>query len=191
MRLALLLPAFAATILAACSPHGGDHQDTMDRGGVPLPKGWPRTELYDTIYRPLDARSDLFVNAQASTSLLRRGWVDIAYPAYRATLFITDTLCASAKGADAVAANRLERISLNINGLPTEKGTCDTPSGYRLLTFTTPTGSLTPLQFIARKGERVVSGTLAVGSLPVSADSIAPTLEAVERDVAYMINHLK
>lgn len=184
----LLLFFLAAIILTSC------HRDEQaaQGGGVPLPKAWPRTEIYDTVYRPATPGSDILVNAGAEVAPGDRdGWLNITYPAYRATLFLTDATAASEAEADEILANRRERIDLNINGLRSVESTLTTPSGYDLTMLSTPAGTLTPLQFVARRRQRVISGALVVDRLPVSADSIGPTLAAVEADIINLVKGLR
>ncbi len=178
----------AALALAACSRE----EKPADQGGIPLPKAWPRTEVYDTIYRQAFDGSDIQVNAGAAIIPDdRKGWINISYPAYRATLYLTDVWAPTAEGADGIEANRRERMDLNINGLRSVETSLSTPAGYNVTLLSTPSGTLTPLQFVARRQRRVVSGALVVDRLPVSADSIAPTLAAVEADIIHLVKGLK
>lgn len=165
-------------------------RESSAEAAIPRPKAWPRTPLYDTIYTPVATGSDILIPAATAANIDGEA-ITIAYPAYRATMYITDSRTPSPAEAEQTEANRRERIELNIGGRTTEVASFSTPAGYDAQIFTTPLGALTPLQFIARRGTRIVSGALVVDRLPSSADSIAPTLSATERDVATLINALR
>lgn len=179
-------PALLAAILLIAGCTRGDKERTA---AVPLPKAWPRTDLYDTAYVAARPGSDIHVNAGASVTTAEGG-LTVAYPRYRASLFISDTPARSDADAAGILANRLERIDLNIGGLRTEVSEMDADNGYSLRIFTTPSGSITPLQFIAAADRRIVSGALVMDRIPASADSLAPTLRAVTRDIIHLATNL-
>lgn len=192
MRTRLAAPALtglAILAMIALAEGCGETGDGTSRGGVPLPKAWPRTAVYDSVYTAFDG-TDLEVNAAAVASAAEGG-LTVAYPAYHSSLYISDTCADSDSALKSVEANRLERIDLNIGGRRTEMKEVTMPNGVNLRVFVTPQGSLTPLQFLAVGRHRVLSGALAVDRLPVSADSVRPTLDAVERDVIHLAKQLR
>ena len=67
----------------------------------------------------------------------------------------------------------------------------DTPAGYSAIVATVSSGCITPVQFVASSPSRVVSGAFTLQTLPHSADSLAPTLEAVRADIVHLINQLR
>lgn len=184
----LLAASLVAAVLASCGARQATERD--ETAPIPLPRAWPRTALYDTIYAPV--REDIELNTSALVDVSPDGTrIDAAYLAYRATLYVTDTRTATVGEADAAEANRIERMSLNTGGLQSEQTAVTTPAGYRAVLLVTPVGSLTPVQFIARAPRRVVSGAVMLDRVPASADSVAPTLTALRRDLLHLITTLR
>lgn len=182
----------AASLLAALIASCGARQSTEsgDSAPIPLPRAWPRTALYDTIYTP--ATEDIEINASALVDVSHDCTrIDAVYPAYRATLYVTDTRAATVDEADAAEANRIERMSLNTGGLQSEQTTVNTPAGYKAVVLVTPVGSPTPVQFMARAPRRVVSGAVVLDRITASADSVAPTLAALRLDLLHLITSLR
>lgn len=189
MKGRLAAPALMGLLLTALIALMEGCGESADRqNAVPLPKAWPRTAVYDSAYTSVEG-SDIEVNASA-TALPADGGLTVDYPAYRSSIYISDTRVDSDSALKRVEANRLERIDLNIGGRRTEMKEATMPNGVNLRLFVTPQGTLTPLQFVAVGPRRVVSGALVVERLPVSADSIGPTLQAVERDVLHLVKQL-
>lgn len=184
-----------ALLLTAAALAAGCHRATeADRAPAPLPKAWPRTSVYPAAYRAVAPESDIEVVAELEPTVNPSGtdtWITVAYPAYRAALYITDTHTRSEAESSGALENRLERISLNNGGAPSRRRDFATPAGYSAALFSAPSGSLTPLQFVATGKGRVVSGSLLLDRLPASVDSLRPTLDAVEADIVHLINQLK
>lgn len=162
---------------------------------IPRPQAWPRVDLYtqkmDTV-EGLPLLLEANADALASTSREDAGWwVNVRYPLYRATLYISLTPVDTVTEQE-VIDNRVERISRNIGGRTTEMTELTTPSGFLASVTMTRMASVTPVQFIATlPGMWVVSGSLALDKAPASPDSIAPVVEAVHGDVIRMLQHLK
>ncbi|MDE6588334.1 MAG: hypothetical protein K2K40_08355 [Paramuribaculum sp.] len=187
-RLTLAAAIITASLAVSCG--SGASVDDNATSPVPLPRAWPRTALYDSTYIP--AVADIEVNASTIVTVSHDGHaVDAVYPAYHATLYVTDSRTATVGEADAAAANRIERMKLNAGGRQSEQTTLVTPVGYEALVLVTPVGSLSPAQFIARAPRRVVSGAVVLDRAPVSADSLAPTLDALRRDLLHLITALR
>lgn len=185
-----LLPALlAAIILSGC---GGE------RGGraVPLPTAWPRIEMPDSVYVATDADGvSLSLNAGADVAQTPREdgvWMDVSYPTFPAArIYLTINRLRPGEARDAVA-NRLERITLNAGGMPTEKLEFSNPAGWECLMTLTPSSVTTPVQAVATGGDgRILSATLYL-SVPQSAnpDSVAPAVDAVRRDMLVMLKEL-
>lgn len=184
----LLAASLIAAVLASCS--GRQSTENDDRAPIPLPRAWPRTALYDNIHTP--AKDDIEVNASALVDVSPDGTrINVAYPAYRAMLYVTDTHTATVEEADASEANRIERMSLNTGGLQSEHTAITTPEGYKAVMLVTPVGSPTPVQFIARAPRRVISGAVVLDRVPASADSVAPTIAALRIDIHHLITSLR
>lgn len=195
----LLLNAAIAAVIAigwlSSSSCGRNSGGDITTDAVPLPRAWPRTPVYPADYAPVAPGSDIEAIAGLPVSIRPSGhhdsWIDISYPAYRATLYLSDTRTASDEATAEAVANRLERMALNAGLQNSEKTEFVTPEGYQATILSTPSGTLTPLQFIAAGRYRVVSGALTIDRLPSSADSLAPTLRAATRDIVHLINRLK
>ncbi|MCC8175192.1 MAG: hypothetical protein LIO91_01990 [Bacteroidales bacterium] len=162
---------------------------------IPRPEAWPRVDLYTEKMDTVEGLPLLFeanTDALATTSREDAGWwVNVRYPQYRATLYISMTPVDAAT-EQKVIDNRVERISRNIGGRTTEMTELTTPSGFHASVTMTRTASVTPVQFIATLPQMwVVSGSLALDKAPSSPDSIAPVIEAVQGDVIRMLQHLK
>lgn len=197
MKTLLLTVAVTVAVTACICPgcvRPSGHDDTLP---VPLPRGWPRIELYDTVYLSVAPGSDLIAPKGTRISMRRSPapqgglWADIGYPAYDATLYLSDITAADDSSADAALANRLERMSLNTGNLPSRTVVVTTQAGYEAVISVTSPGSLTPIQFVARCSRRIVSGTLTLGRRPLSADSLAPVIEGAGRDIDRLINNLR
>ena len=188
-----LAPASAMLmLLAAC---GSPDTTNPDTAPVPLPRAWPRTPLYEAAYAPVAPGSDIEVAEALEPRITRRrgadSWIDISYPAYRATLYLSDLRFSSPAEASDAIDNRLERMALNAGGKNMRQTAFDTPAGYSAIVATVSSGCITPVQFVASSPSRVVSGAFTLQTLPHSADSLAPTLEAVRADIVHLIKQLR
>ncbi len=110
-----LAPASAMLmLLAAC---GSPDTTNPDTAPVPLPRAWPRTPLYEAAYAPVAPGSDIEVAEALEPRITRRrgadSWIDISYPAYRATLYLSDLRFSSPAEASDAIDNRLEPTALN------------------------------------------------------------------------------
>ena len=120
------------------------------------------------------------------------GWFDIVYPAYNAR--INCTLTVTEGDADLARAinNRLERLERNAAGAEGQLTELTSEGGVGCMMIVTPGAVATPVQFLATDSvSRLLSGTLVFSSPGLNPDSVAPAVEAVERDVLYLLTHLK
>jgi hypothetical protein len=172
-------------MLAACT--SGDKSVA-----VPRPEAYPRIALYDTVYCQLkDAPMRFMVNEACSVSSSRRGWYNIAYPAYGGVIFltITDT---TANGLKTVYENRLERIGLNLGGVAAERLTL-TNGEYDAMLVTSQDVRQMPLQFLATDNVRhVISGAFFMSDVTADApiDSLQPIVDAVSYDLIHSLKLL-
>lgn len=179
--------------ISSCAGGGGD----TDGGMAPRPRAFHRIEVPAERYDTINASGvDIVKNAEAvfvdKNGDGSSGWFDIVYPSLgNATMYCSITSIDNST-AESVISNRTERMSLNTGGNRTEISEFVTPAGYECTMLVTPAGTLTPVQFIAAGGERVISGTLMINaSQGFRPDSIAPVTDAVRRDVEIMLNALK
>lgn len=178
--------ALAATAGAGCS-RGGDI--------TPRQQAYPRAAVYDSAYTAIDSAGvTIMANSAADVSCPRRGWLDIAYPAYRATIHITVATAASPDDYAAMIANRHERMRLNIGDAEaalTHYAGADSSWRCEMVDCAEPIA--TPLQFVAHNGHTIVSGAAFFADVTpaTDADSIAPMLATVRRDVIVMLKSLR
>lgn len=188
------LPLAAAIGLSLlCASCGGGREERPK----PLPTAWHRIEMPDSAYREVSAEGvAMQVNSGAVTAETQREdgvWIDISYPTFpSARVYLTLNRLRPGEIHDAVA-NRLQRITLNTGGLPTERLEFTNPAGWECLLTLTPSSVTTPVQAVATGGDgRILSATLYI-SVPqhTDPDSVAPVVDAVRRDMTVMLNGLR
>lgn len=194
MRLITLLAIFMALTIA-CTPKRHD-------APVPRPTAYPRIQLYDTTYiTPGNIPVSFQVNAQAipelqsahdSTRHHTAVWLDIIYPAYKATMHCTFTPV-DEKSRAAVRDNRAERMALNLGDNRTERTDLTSVHGtYRTTILSTASHTLTPVQFLSEGPDWIISGALRMDHADRSdPDSIRPIIHAVTADIIHAARHLK
>lgn len=189
----LLILATLTALTCACARQQSDN-------AIPRPTAYPRVRLYDTVYvAPPDLPAGFQVNAAAVTSTPSDHpaadrspiWLDITYPAYKATLHCTFTPVDAASHAD-VIANRTQRMSLNLGDNRAEQTDLISASGaYRTSILTTAGRTLTPVQFLSEGQEWIISGALQMHIPNATPDSILPIVRAVTADIIHSAHHLK
>ncbi len=178
-----LLP-FVALFLAASCSNGGREP------AVPRPQAWPRVEVYPPSYREVNG---LMVNDSARVEPGEAdGWFDIVYPAYNARINCTLTTASSEADLARAIENRLERLERNVGGAEGELTELTSEGGIGCMMIVAPGAPATPVQFLATDSvSRLLSGTVVFASRELKPDSVAPAVEAVERDVVYLLTRLK
>lgn len=171
--------AAAAMVLGSCGS-GGDHAP------VPRPRAYPRVPVTEASFHRADSLPMGFaVNDRVEVRLggdARSRWLTIIYPAYgAAAMHLTFTL---SDDPDAVAGNRLERIALNAGQAHVSVSDTLIGDGATAVAFyRVDEPSVTPLQLLARSGRLTVSGALTGFDAAASPDSLAPILDAIQRDM--------
>lgn len=168
---------------------------------TPRPRAYPRAALYPAEYVTAEVGNPplaISVNSRADLKAASRGdgseWFDISYPAYLGGTQINCTLLTLADQADlaGVIDNRSERMALNTGGNRSEITTLSTPSGWEASVVVTPSGCVTPVQFMAFRGNRFLGGAYTLPDLgDTPADSVAPYVKAVEADIIHLIESLQ
>lgn len=187
-QLTPVLLAAVAAVAAAC--RGGE-----SGAGVPLPEAYPRIQLYDADYAPAPGLPEVEVNVNART-VVRSGEfpaLDIVYPRYNATVYLTVIPgLADVSRFDAVWEERRRRIDNNLGGAGAvaEEITSQTDSTYRSALVLSPSATQTPVQLLAASRERgtVVTATAFLHTPVTSADldSIAPVIGALAADLRHI-----
>lgn len=164
--------------------------DSRRQPAVPRPQAWPRVEVYPPSYHPVNG---LMVNDSARVEAgSAEGWFDIVYPAYNARINCTLTSAASTAGLTEAIENRLERLERNAAGAEGELTELTSEGGIGCMMIVAPAAVATPVQFLATDSvSRLLSGTVVFSSRELKPDSVAPAVEAIERDVLYLLTHLK
>lgn len=192
MRHLTHLAVFAAmvTALVACSK-----SDTA----VPREHAYPRITLYDTVYRAVEVSPVCFDVNDGAEILDRDGACDIHYPRYNATIYVGVAAVKPENGTIAEHwANRLQRMALNLDGVPAHYGDIEMPHGCVARLVIADGLTATPVQGLyADSGGIVVSaaafmhdGTLAQrGSAAV--DSLRPVTEALTADMLRLLRTIR
>lgn len=185
----LLETLFICLLLTACSGDSGNGNN------VPRRRAYMRPALYDTVYTAvpdsITGGTRFSVNSAAHTRSVRPGWLDVAYPAYHAVINVTFSTF-HPDSLEAQVDNRLERFTLNLNGLPAQVSHFSS-GPYECTVVTTHELSMTPVQFLATDGHsRLISGTSVMQGLdPASTtDSIRPVIDALEYDIIHALREL-
>lgn len=166
----------ASLILVSC---GGEQKP------IPRRTAYPRAPQHDTaMIQAPEAPLHFDVNAAAEVTSPALGWLNVAYPAYDAVMYVTFTPV-DENSIDTVRVNRMERLFLNAGGVPGERREFINAAGYDIMVFTAR-GTATPVQFLATDGESsVVSGAVYFSNprAATSVDSLEPFVRAIEGDV--------
>ncbi|MCM1522272.1 MAG: hypothetical protein NC039_06430 [Muribaculaceae bacterium] len=175
-------------LLCACQGEGNRH-------AAPLPRAYPRIEMPDSEYVTLDSLTiPLRVNAGAEVRMERRGdaeWLDITYPGFRDGNVYLSINKTTAETRDAVIDNRIERMSLNTAGEPGERIEFVSEGGWRCMMLMTRGSLTTPIHILAEEPGTVLSGVMYLHVPDTTpADSVAPAVDAVGRDMLTMLKSL-
>lgn len=181
-----------AIVLASCTGGGGN---------VPVPRrtAYPRVPHYDAQYTSIDSLPlYILANRDASTDVDRKNdgtyWLTVEYPEYRAKIYCTFTPV-DVSGVQRVIDNRTERIRLNAGDRTPNTEEVAGRHGFSGALVETATVSATPLQFITvdtRDAKWVVTGTAFIDGITpdTKADSIAPVIATLRRDIKMMLDSI-
>lgn len=183
------------TYLALCLWLSSCGDSTQEHVATPRRTAYPRITLYDTIYRTApEMPLQLLVNAAAHLSTPATSgapgttWLDVEYPAYKATLHLT-LRSVEPGAADSEIERRIERMSLNLGDNAATQLSIPSASGkFSTIILSTTGRSLTPVQILSTGPGWIISGALQwheQNTLSHAADSISPIVEAVTTDLIH------
>ncbi len=199
IRLAFILVA-AISILAGCSKPS----DTTV--AVPRPHAFPRVDIPSAQYRTVDPDTSglrrLVVNADTRVSIdtahraVEGRWLNVAYNSMPGVVvYITVSRVDSPDEMNQLVDNRVERMALNSGGNSSELTELTSEGGFTARVLSTPRGTVTPVQFLATSPQSgvAVSGAVYIDALntPGAADSLAPAIDALKRDVIHSMTRLQ
>lgn len=173
------LPVITAIALAAAMQACGG-----DNSAVPRRTAFPRIADIGTAMTAVDSLPVRFeVNAATVVTRPRPMWLDVAYPAYGATMHVSFTPVDASTAAQ-VRDNRLERMMLNAGEHVSLQSESMNPDGFHVLVLESE-GAVTPLQFLASDDRTVVSGAVyfADPAAVTATDSIKPIVRAILGDI--------
>lgn len=185
MKYTLLLTAIAAMLLSAC---------TGSSNPSPRPRGFARANVYaDSLVCCTISGIVLKVNAEAAVTKPQPAWLNVDFSRYSATLYISALKPASPQALDAAIANRSERISLNLAGRSALVSDFKNPGGFDVRLVDASEPAPVPLQFMATDSARTVfvSGAVAFTGPVEPADSVAPALSDLRRQLMLTLNSLE
>ena len=188
IRHIIAIGAFAM-LAASCSDGGNDT-------AVPRRKAYPRVEPYDTAYTlrqlpsvAFDANTHAAFTVKDSTEPGVSG-ADITYDRYGMTVYVT-AIRSSRRDFDRRLDDRIERVSLNLGGARPTTTDIKSDGGFDATIFVCP-GINTPVQALAADSvtSTIVSATLFSDAATAAADSVAPMLDIITRDITRMMQSL-
>ncbi len=183
--LTAILAAIAAIAAGSCNRSA----DTP----IPRRTAYPRIEAYaDSTATAHIGPLAFDIAAQADTAMPRPGWLDIAYPRYRATIHIAVRHLGSGEELADAIDNRVQRMSLNLGDRTAVASDFENSAGFSCHTVTSLDGGPTPVQFMAYSADGyLLSGAAAISGAAGPADSIAPTVQALARDAETILKSLR
>lgn len=183
MSLKLLsIAALVCMAAASCTSKGTP--------AVPKPEAYARVAEYDSVYVKADSIAVNFeTNAGAVTTKAGENWLNIAYPAYDATVYVTFTPT-SPDSISNVINNRRQRMDLNISDRNNLQITELQSNGFTSMIMESEESQSIPLQFLSTDGKKwVVSGAVFFSKVGAGTpvDSIRPMIEVVRRDLMHAL----
>lgn len=194
MRRPMRPAAFVAVVAMLVSCSGGGET------AVPRPHAYPRITLNDTVYRAVEVSPVGFdVNAEAEVRV-RGGACDIHYPRYDATIYVGVAAVKPENGTIAEHwTNRLQRMALNLDGVPAHYGDIEMPHGCVARLVIADGLTATPVQglyadtvsgIVVSAAAFMHDGTL-IQRGPAAVDSLRPVTEALTADMTRLLRTIR
>lgn len=192
-RTADLLVLLLVFFTVSCSGDGGE----LGYQPVPRPDAWPRPALHDTVLvcvPGLPVNIEANADAVVSSSPDSPGAVDIAYPRYRAVVYLSlVTGLSSPEQFRSVWENRMDRMRRNLGSVSVSAENGLNGNGFHTVLLYVGSLSQTPVQLLAGNPDKgmIVSATAFLHDRPLSYDSIRPVFEAIRSDLERMALRLR
>lgn len=177
-----LLTVLLLLALASCS----------NRDTAPRPRGFARVEAYGDSLKTVDLGPvTLQVNAEAGIESPQPGWLNVSYGRLGATMYLTADVYAERDSLRSALRNRSERISLNLSGRRAQNEVSTNAAGMHIKLTRALEPAPIPLQFMAFDSvDTFVSGAVVMSGPVEPADSLAPTLAELSRQLDLLLNSL-
>lgn len=159
---------------------------------IPRPEAYQRVEPYgdSTVTACVDGLA-FSINANADTLSKRPDWLNIVYPRYNATIYITVRHMDNEGDLYKAVGNRMMRMQRNAGANQAEMASFDNKYGFQCGISTCP-GSPTPVQFVAfDKKYNFISGVAHIDGPCMPVDSMQPTFEALEAAVDTLLKTVR
>lgn len=189
-------PAILILLIAVSLTACGDRHGTS--APVPRPEAYPRIEMPDssfTTFRTAGMEMAVNAGAEAESTLRPDGsrWITISYPGgVNTKVYLTLSTATSTDSTAAITANRRERMALNLSGAEGLLTTLTSEGGWDCEMVTSREALSTPVQILARKNNLILSGSLYMQLSPSTApDSVAPVIDAIDRDMLTLLKSLR
>lgn len=159
---------------------------------VPRPRAFARVATYgDSLQRLCVGPVAMDVCAAASLSRPGPYWLDAAFGRYGATMHIAVVATGGGPALRQALENRHQRMSLNLSGRRAEVVRLTSAGGFAVELVCAREPAPVPLQFVATDAAgTLVSGAVAFTGPVEPADSVAPALADLERQVLATVNSL-
>ncbi len=120
-------------------------------------------------------------------------WITITYPGgINPKVFLTLSTASTPDSAAAITINRRERMTLNLSGAEAILTNLSSAGGWECEMVTSREALSTPVQILARRDNLVLSGSLYMQLSPSTApDSVAPVIDAIDRDMLTLLKSLR
>lgn len=132
------------------------------------------------------------INAAADTTMPRPGWLDIAYPRYRATIHMSVNSFKEEEAFLAALDNRTTRMELNFGDTHANVETFLNSTGFLCTLAGSPEAGSAPIFFIASDSAlHLVSGAAVFSGNTLPVDSIRPVYNDIYRDIYTLLLSLR
>lgn len=166
---------------------------TRQPAPVPRPRAFQRIETPDSVYCIFYGPVATFeINASADTLHPSETALDVLYGTLGARLYTSQRRFKAPENLTEAIDNRITRISLNLGGAQARSASFVNDAGFECTVVTALDPVPTPVQFYACDASgRFVNGAAVFALAPSSADSVAPAVAALERDVIHLLESLR